>query len=85
MSPSNIKILISYDDFPLIAYPLIQALNRQSVNVEFFISNPNEHWINKFIYRKIIKIIRNLRLIPKGADLFSHSVFASNLFKNAFY
>ncbi len=76
MSPSNIKILISYDDFPLIAHPLIIELERQSVGVEFSITNPNEHWINKFIYRKINKLLRNLRLIPKGIDLFSHSEFS---------
>jgi spore maturation protein CgeB len=76
VSPSNKKILISYDDFPLIAYPLIKELEKQSVDVEFFITNQNEHWINKFFYRKVNKLLRNLRLLPKGTDLFSYSIFS---------
>lgn len=70
------KILITFEDYYEIANYLAETIKKRGFEVDIFISNKNEHWINKTIFRKIDKIARNLRLVKKGTHLFSFHRFS---------
>lgn len=70
------KILIAYDDDYLIAFHLAREFELLSIKTNIFITNKTEHWINRFIFRKVNKLVRNLRLVPKGTDLFCRSKYS---------
>ncbi len=67
------RILIAYDDEYQIAFELAKQFEQLSISTNIFVPNKTEHWINKYFFRKINKLLRNLRLVPKGTDLFSWS------------
>ena len=70
------RILISYDDFPPIAFNLAKELDKQSIETNIFITNKTEHWLNRHLFRRINKLAWTFRLVPKGADLFAWSSFS---------
>jgi hypothetical protein len=71
------KILIAFEDHYLIASHLANALeSHHDIKTAIFISNKEEHWLHKRVFRKINKLARSLRLIPKGADLFAFHAFS---------
>jgi len=83
-SPSLQRLLIAYGDTDTtIAATLKEAFESQSISVLVFLTNRTEHWINRWVFRKINKLARNLRLIPKGGDLFSWSDFSFHRFMEA--
>lgn len=74
---SNIqKVLIAYDDDYLIAFHLAKELELLSIKTNLFITNKTEHGLNRYFFRKINKLARNLRLISKGVDLFHKSNYS---------
>lgn len=83
-SPPLQRLLIAYGDTDTtIAATLKDAFESQSISVFVFLTNRTEHWINRWVFRKINKLARNLRLIPKGGDLFSWSGFSFHRFMEA--
>lgn len=69
--PSTVnKVLIVYHRFPPIAAALKKAFVRQGIQAEIFYTTDYEHWFYHRVIRKINRHARNLRLIPKGGDLF---------------
>lgn len=74
--PNIKKVLIAYDDDYLIAFHLAKELELLSIKTNIFITNKTEHWLNRYFFRKINKLARNLRLISKGADLFQRSSYS---------
>jgi glycosyltransferase involved in cell wall biosynthesis len=66
------KILITYHEFPPIAYDLADAFQRLGIETELFITSHHEHWFYKHIIKRVNKLARNCRLIKKGQDLFAN-------------
>lgn len=64
------KILIVYHRFPPIAEDLKKAFLSLGLDVEIFYTTDYEHWFYRRVIRKINRHARNLRLIPKGGDVF---------------
>jgi glycosyltransferase involved in cell wall biosynthesis len=64
------RILLTYHRFPPIAEDLRQAFQSLGVEVEIFYTTDYEHWFYRKVIRKVNRHARNLRLIPKGGDLF---------------
>lgn len=82
------KLLIAYHRFPPIAQDLKEAFIRRGVNVELFYTTDYEHWFYRRIIRAVNRHARNLRLVPKGADLFKRHPwnlhnYVSTQFENA--
>jgi hypothetical protein len=71
------KILITFEDYYSIAFNLSEALKScHDIKTEIFISNKEEHWLNRWFFRKVNKLSRNFRLTKKGVDLFASSPFS---------
>ncbi len=64
------KVLIAYHRFPPIAEDLKKAFISLGVEAEVFCTTDYEHWFYHKVIRKVNRHARNLRLIPKGGDLF---------------
>lgn len=64
------KVLIAYHRFPPIAEDLQRAFQSLGVDAEIFYTTDYEHWFYRRVIRKINRHARNLRLIPKGGDVF---------------
>ncbi len=62
------RILLAYHRFPPIAEDLSSAF--QSLGVEAEICYTDEHWFYLHVIRRVNRLARALRLIPKGGDLF---------------
>jgi spore maturation protein CgeB len=70
------KILISFDDYFLILSYLKKEFKELGIEVNIFSTNNSQHWLNRFLFKKINKIAKNLGLIPNEKDLFSWSRFS---------
>jgi spore maturation protein CgeB len=70
------KILIVYDDEFPIALNLAREFELLSIKTNLFIPNKTEHWLNRFVFKKLNKLARNLRIVPKGTDLFMGSKYS---------
>jgi spore maturation protein CgeB len=55
---------------------LAEEFKSREIKTDIFIPNKTEHWLNRYIFRRLNKFARNLRLIPKGADVFSWSSYS---------
>jgi len=66
------KILIAYHRFPPIAKCLKDAFIHQGVECEIFYTTDYEHWFYRYVIRYLNKHAQNLRLIPRGYDLFKN-------------
>lgn len=83
--PTIKKILLAYHRFPPIAEDLRKAFLRLGINVEIFYTTDHEHWFYHRVIRKINRHARNLRLIPKGGDIFkSHPLNLRNYVSSNF-
>ena len=79
------KILIAYHRFPPIAEDLKKAFQSLGVEAEIFYTTDYEHWFYHRVIRKINRRARNLRLIPKGGDLFkTHPLNLVNYVSSSF-
>lgn len=83
------KILIVYHRFPPIAEDLKKAFLHLGVEVKIFYTTDHQHWFYRRVIRTINRHARNLRLIPKGGDLFrAHPLnltnYVSSNFEKAF-
>lgn len=76
------KILISFDDYFLILSYLKKEFKELGIEVNIFSTNRSQHWLNRFVYKKINKIARKIRLIPNDQDLFSWSRFSYENFRD---
>lgn len=76
------KILISFDDYFSILPCLKKEFEKLDIEVNIFSTNTSQHWLNHFIYKKINKIAKNLRLIAKDKDLFAWSRFSYENFRD---
>ncbi len=70
------KILIVYDDEFPIAFNLAKEFELLSIKTNLFIPNKTEHWLNRLVFKKINKLARNLRIVPKGTNLFMGSKYS---------
>ncbi len=70
------KILIVYDDEFPIALNLAREFELLSIKTNLFIPNKTEHWLNRLVFKKINKLARNLRIVPKGTNLFMGSKYS---------
>lgn len=70
------RILISYDDDNPIAFHLAKEFEGLSIQTNVFVPNKTEHWLNRFLFKKINKLARSIRIVPKGTDLFSGSKYS---------
>ncbi len=61
---------MAYHRFPPIAEDLKKAFSSLGVEVEIFYTTDYEHWFYRRVIRNINRFARNLRLIPKGEDIF---------------
>lgn len=79
------KVLIAYHRFPPIAEDLKAAFQSIGVDAEIFYTTDYEHWFYHRVIRKINRYARNLRLIPKGGNLFkTHPLNLVNYVGNNF-
>ena len=79
------KVLIAYHRFPPIAEDLKKAFQSLGVDAEIFYTTDYEHWFYHRVIRKINRHARNLRLIPKGGDLFkTHPLNLANYVRTNF-
>lgn len=79
------KILIVYDDEFPIALNLAREFELLSIKTNLFIPNKTEHWLNRFVFKKINKLAQNLRIVPKGTNLFMGSKYSySNYLESRF-
>ncbi|MFA5825600.1 MAG: glycosyltransferase [Gallionellaceae bacterium] len=79
------KILIVYHRFPPIAEDLKNAFLRLGIDAEIFYTTDYEHWFYRRVIRNVNRHARNLRLIPKGGDLFkSHPLNLNNYVSSSF-
>jgi spore maturation protein CgeB len=76
------KILISFDDYFSILSCLKKEFEELDIEVNIFSTNKSQHWLNRFIYKKINKIAKKIGLIPNDQDLFSWSVFSYENFRD---
>jgi hypothetical protein len=76
------KILISFDDYFLILSYLKKEFEELGIEVNIFSTNNFQHWLNRFIYKKINKTVKNLGLISNEKDLFSWSRFSYENFRD---
>jgi spore maturation protein CgeB len=76
------KILISFDDnFSILSY-LKKEFKALDIEVDVYSTNHSGHWLNRFIFKKINKVARNLGLISQDKDLFSWSQFSYENFRD---
>ena len=54
------KILISFDDYFSILSCLKKELEELDIEVNIFSTNKSQHWLNRFIYKKINKIAKKI-------------------------
>jgi len=76
------KILITFDDYFLILSYLKKEFRALDIEVNIFSTNNTQHWLNRFLYKKINKIAKNFGLIPKDKDLFWRSRFSYENFRD---
>jgi spore maturation protein CgeB len=70
------KILITFDDNFLILHYLKKEFEELDIAVNIFSTNHSGHWLNRFFFKKINKVARNLGLLSPNKDLFSWSRFS---------
>jgi spore maturation protein CgeB len=76
------KILISFDDYFSILSCLKKEFEELDIEVNIFSTNKSQHWLNRFVYKKINKIAKKIGLIPNDHDLFSWSRFCYENFRD---
>lgn len=70
------KILITFVDTFTILSNLEREFRELGIEVEVFITNDSGHWLNRYLFKKINRIARKLKLIAPDRDLFERSKFS---------
>ncbi len=70
------KIVISFvDNFSILSH-LRKEFERLGFDVHIFATNLRGHWLHRFIFKKINKTAKHLKLLPENGDLFSWSKYS---------
>ncbi len=70
------RVLISFvDNFLILAY-LKNEFEKLGIEVNVFATNLRGHWIHRFIFKKINRIAKKLKLLSNEGDLFSWSRYS---------
>lgn len=64
------RILIAHPRFPPLADDYADAFGKAGVQAKTFIIEDHVHWAYRYVFRRINKLARTLRLVPRGTDLF---------------
>lgn len=70
MTKTISRILIAHPRFPPLADDYVDAFERAGVEAKTFIIEDQVHWVSRYVFRRINKLARSLRLVPRGTDLF---------------
>jgi hypothetical protein len=65
------RILIVYQSKPAIVSGLEKGLKSQGIEVQTFLADDYQLWIDKYVFRVINKLAHNLRILKKGSFLFT--------------
>ena len=65
------RILIVYQSKPAIVSGLEKGLKSQGIEVQTFLADDYQLWIDKCVFRVINKLAHNLRILKKGSFLFT--------------
>jgi hypothetical protein len=65
------RILIVYQSKPAIVSGLEKGLKSQGIEVQTFLADDYQLWIDRYVFRVINKLAHNLRLLKKGSFLFT--------------
>ncbi len=64
------SILIAHPRFPPLADDYADAFIHAGVDARTFIVDDHVHWMQRYVFRRINKLARALRLVRRGTDLF---------------
>ncbi|SDC68018.1 Glycosyl transferases group 1 [Paraburkholderia lycopersici] len=70
MTKTISRILIAHPRFPPLADDYADAFGKAGVEAKTFIIEDQVHWVSRYVFRRINKLARALRLVPRGHDLF---------------
>lgn len=70
------KILITFVDNFLILDYLEKEFKALGIEVDVYATNNPGHWLHRYVFKKINKLIKSLGLISKDTDLFGWSRFS---------
>ena len=77
------KILITFvDNFLILSY-LEKEFKALGIEVNIYATNHSGHWLHRFVFKKINKLAKSLRLIPKDGDLFKWSRFSFENYRDS--
>lgn len=65
------RILIVYQSKPAIISGLEKGLRSQGIEVQTFLADKYQPWIDRYVFRVINKLAHNLRILKKGSFLFT--------------
>jgi len=75
------RVLLVYGSQPPIMDYLAAAFQQRRISVEMVYTD-KEHWINRSVIRVINKQLHNLRLLPKGKNVFNGNRYAHKNFRS---
>lgn len=67
------RILIVYQSKPAIVSGLEKGLKSQGIEVQTFLADDYQLWIDRYVFRVINKLAHNLRILKKGSFLFTNN------------
>ena len=77
------RILIVYQSKPAIVLGLEKGLKSQGIEVQTFLADDYQLWIDKYVFRVINKLAHNLRILKKGEFLFTNNKLSHWNYLNA--
>ena len=66
------RILIAHPRFPPLADDYADAFAHAGIDARTFIVDDHVHWVQRYVFRRLNKLARALRLVRRGTDLFRH-------------
>jgi spore maturation protein CgeB len=85
MTKTISRILIAHPRFPPLAEDYADAFGKAGVEAKTFILEEHVHWVSRYVFRRINKLARSLRLVPRGTDLFrKHRLSEANYLATRF-
>jgi len=76
------RILIVYQSKPAIVKGLERGLKSHGIEVQTFLADKYQPWIDRYLFRIVNKLAHNLRLLNKGALLFTKNKFSHRNYLN---
>ncbi len=70
------KILITFVDNFLILDYLEKEFKALGIEVDIYATNNSGHWLHRYVFKKINKLVKSLGFMAKDADLFGWSRFS---------